>query len=328
MSRRWRASLAVAAGLALLCGGCAASGETSGEGHTPAAGVSASACPATVQLSASQPVRVGAGVGPLVVSGTTVYAARPGAGTVTRLAGGGRTVVRIGGRPVSLAVGFEKLWIALRDAGKVVGLALGPLTQVAHGSLPVPVTVTTGPDGVWALSLDEEAAWQLSTATGAVGTPIDSPVAAPDNMVVVGHELWILGAAQAGFSPVNTQLFRFTRIGFNLSDRSVAGLSTYGGVLWLAEPAKRDLVRVVSANLATTELRAPAGMAPVATAAGPCGVWIADGAGKLALVDARTGELRAPVLHIGRSVAALAASGTSVWASDPIDGTIVQVSAH
>jgi hypothetical protein len=57
-------------------------------------------------------------------------------------------------------------------------------------------------------------------------------------------------------------------------------------------------------------------------------VWVASATGVLAFVNPRTGAPLASPLRVGRSVASLVASGFGVWVSDPVDGTVVHVSAQ
>jgi hypothetical protein len=293
-----------------------------------AAASPAPACPKAVRLSAGRPIDAGRGVGPLTVDGDTVWAARPAAGTVMKLNGATPAVAHLGGTPLSLALGAGKLWVALRDAGRIVGLDPDTLATRASANLLTPVSVAVGRDGVWALSLDEAAAWRLIPSTGQPYAEVDSPVSAPTSMVMTGDELWIMGAANGGVSPVNAAEARVTRVGFDLTGRSVAGLSTFGPTVWLGEPGRHDLIRVILSNVAVTELPAPGGMAPIATAAAACGVWVADASGTLAYIDTDTGRSLAAPLHVGRSVASLVASGSSVWVSDPVDGHVVKVTAQ
>lgn len=318
--------------LALAATGCGTARVVTRTAPGPGAAAAAfpgAQCPKSVRLSATPPVSVGSGVGPLAVDGDTVYAGRPAADSVVRVSGGTPTAAHLRGAPVSLAVGYGRLWVALRDAGRVVGLDPETLAATkAHTTMLTPVSVAAGPGGVWALSLDEAAVWRLSPVTGGVESEVDSPVSAPTSMVMTGQELWIMGAANGGVSPVNAAVARVTRVGFDLTGRSVAGLSTYGPTMWLSEPGRHDLVRVVLSDIAVTELPAPGGMSPIATAAAACGVWVADASGTVAYISTDTGMPLAAPLRVGRSVASLAASGSSVWVSDPVDGRLIRISAE
>lgn len=334
MRRPLRSTSATAAmAIALAATGCGTARVVTHAAPPPpraaAAAPPGAQCPTSVRLTAGPRVSVGPGVGPLAVHGDTVYAARPAADSVIRVSGATPTAAHLRGAPVSLAVGYGRLWVALRDAGRVVGLDPETLAATkAHTAMLTPVSVAAGPGGVWALSLDEVAVWRLSPVTGGVQAEVDAPVSAPTSMVMTGQELWIMGAANGGVSPVNTAVARVTRVGFDLTGRSVAGLSTYGPTMWLGEPGRHDLLRVVLSNIAVTELPAPDGMAPIATAAAACGVWVADASGTLAYISTDTGRPLAAPLHVGRAVASLAASGSSVWVSDPADGRLVRVTAQ
>ena len=291
-----------------------------------AARAAAPVCGRRVRLVITETERVGSGVGALVAQGQTVYAARAAAGTVTRVTGSARQVAHLGGTPVSLTLGFGKVWVALRDANEVVGLDAQSLVRRTAAGVETPVDLSRGADSIWALSLDEDALWQLSPSTGG-GTELDAPVAGPMAMVRSGPELWVLGASEGGLSPVNAVVGRIIRVGFNIP-AGVSGLSSSGGTLWLAEPAQRVLLRVSVADIGVSAVPAPGSMAPIATAATACGVWVADATGRVAFIDPSTGQSLAAPIRVGRSVARLAVTGGGVWASDPLDGTVVRVSAQ
>jgi hypothetical protein len=272
-------------------------------------------------------VRVGPGAGALAMDNSDVWVARSRAGTVTRVTATGRTALRVGDTPVGLAAGFGRVWIALRDADRVVSVDARTLALRSATTVGLPVSVVTGPSGVWALSLDAGALYLVDPTSGVAGAPVYAPVEGPSDMVAVGDELWLLGANDQGLSPVNARLHRVLRSGFRLSGRSLSGLSSSDGVLWVAEPGRHAVVRVEAADVAARELTAPGGMRPATTAVGACGVWVADSSGLLALLDPKTGAVISPPRRIGRSVAALAPSGTGVWVSDPVGGAIVSVQA-
>ena len=268
---------------------------------------------------------IGLGVGPLAVEGSTVWVARPQAGDLTRVTAAGRSVARVGGTPISLAIGFGRLWVAQRDADRIVSIDMRTLEQTTAAGVPVPVSVVAGSLGVWALSLDSGSLYQLDPVSGAASVPFDSPVADPIDMVMVGEELWLLGASEHDLSPFNAKLGRIVRAGFNRPGQPLSGLSAAGATIWLAEPAGRSLLRVDAGTVSLQRLPAPDDIRPTATAPGACGLWVADATGDLALVDPQTATPLAPLIHVGASVAALAASGTGVWATDPLDGALVRV---
>ncbi len=285
-------------------------------------------CPAVVRLSASKPVRVGQGAGALTAAGNAVWVARASAGTVTRVTDGGQRVVYLGGAPVSLAAGFGRLWVALRDSGRITTIDMRTLAPGPFVGLSVPVAVVTGPGTVWALSLDTGALYPIDPSDDAPGSPLYAPVSDPTGIVIAGDDAWVLGGANGGLAPLNIRLGQILRSGFTVPGRSLGGLSEFGRTLWLGEPARRELLRVDAPTVAVRELPAPDGLHPSATAAGPCGVWVADSSGTVVLIDPATGRSLGPPLRIGRSIADLVRSGTGVWASDPTDGTLVYVAAR
>jgi DNA-binding beta-propeller fold protein YncE len=308
------------------CGGTAATGGPARVGASRSASPGArQGCSARMRLTATEFQSIGRGAGPLAVDGTAVWVARPRAGTLTRVTTAGRTVIHVGAAPISLAVGFGKLWVAERDANQVVLIDTRTLSQTVGASLSVPVSVVVGPVGVWALSLDAGALYQLDPVSGGAASPIDSPVLNPSAMVTAGEDLWVLGSGDHGLSPVNGKLSRIVRAGFDQPGQALSGLSAAGTNIWLGEPGRRSLLRVDARTVAVQELPAPDDIQPTSTATGVCGVWVADASGNLAIADLHTAAPLGPSIHVGRSIAALAPSGTGVWVSDPIDGTLVRV---
>ncbi len=280
-----------------------------------------------MNLRAQAPVRVGKGAGALLVDGGAVWVARAQAGTVTRIAAGARSVVDLGGAPVSLAAGFGQVWVALRDGDRVAALDPTTLKRGLATPMQTPVSVVAGPTEMWALSLDDAAVYPVGPTPGVLGSPVYSPVQAPSEMVLLGSDMWVLGGT-GGLSPVNVSLGRIVQSGISLPGRSLAGLSGSDGALWLGEPGRGDLIRLDRGTVSARELSAPDGLRPSSTAAGRCGVWVAEDSGRVALIDPNTGAPIGPAVRIGRSIAALAPSGTGVWASDPVDGTIVYIVAR
>jgi hypothetical protein len=308
------------------CGGTAATGgpPRASAAASPSA-IGSSGCPRRVRLAVQTRQAIGPGAGPLTVSGATAWVARPQAGDIVRVTAAGSRAIHVGGAPISLATGFGKVWVAERDANRVISLDGLTLKQDTASSLPVPVSVVTGPLGVWALSIDTASLYQLDPASGTSSRPFDSPVANPSDMVMVGEELWVLGAGEQGLSPFNGKLERIIRAGFALPGRSLSGLSAADGTIWLGETAGRSLLAVAAGTVAVRRLPAPDGIQPIATATGACGLWVADSSGDVAIVNPQTAAPLGPSIHVGRSIADIATSGTGAWATDPLDGTLVHV---
>ena len=280
------------------------------------------------RVTLQQSVHVGRGVGPLAVGNGVLWAAREQAGTITRVTASERRVLRVGSTPVSLALGLGKLWAALRDADEVAYVDTRTLSVKRIGGVPVPVSVIAGRERAWVLSLDSQALYQLSPEGWILGEPIYAPVGDPIDMVAAADEVWMLGAREGGLSPVNARLKRVVRAGFDLPGRVLSGLSAAGHTIWVAEPTRRALLRLDATSTTVTELSMPNGIQPWLTAVGKCGVWVASRIGALELVDPQTGMALAPPIRVGRSIAALVASGVGVWISDSLDGTVTYVTAR
>ena len=175
------------------------------------------------------------------------------------------------------------------------------------------MSVVAGTAEMWALSVDDAAVYPVGPTPGVLGSPVYSPVTGPSEMVLVGADMWVLGG-KGGLSPVNVALGRIVQTGVSLPGRSLGGLSGSGGALWLGEPGRAELVRLDVNNVSAREFAAPDGLRPSSTAVGRCGVWVAEGSGKLALINPATDVAIGPAIKVGRSIASLAPSGTGVWA--------------
>jgi hypothetical protein len=268
---------------------------------------------------------VGVGAGPLALEGATVFVANPRTGVLVRIGPAGRRVLTLGGSPVSLSSAPGRLWVAERDSGQVVSLDSTTLRQVTVSAIPVPVSVMAGPLGVWTISLDAASLYSLDPASGAAVALYDAPVRSPVDMVAVGQEIWVLGAGEGGLSPFNAGLGRVVRSGFDLPGQSVSGLAASADTIWLGQTGEHSLVRVEAASVAVSRLPLAGGIEPIALSLGPCGLWVAGAAGELALVDPRTGAPLAVPIRLGAATAAVAASGTGAWVTDPADGTLLHV---
>jgi hypothetical protein len=317
----------LAALAAVGCAGSPAGMRASARVGAPGSGP-ATACPARVGLSVARSVSVGPGAAVLAFNADTLWVARTHAGTVTRVSGSNRRVVHVGGSPVSLAFGSGKLWVALRDADRIVAIDTRTLSQGPSASVPVPVSVLGGALGVWGLSLDAGALYPIDTASGGVGSPVYAPVKDPADMAAAEDELWVLGAAEGGLSPVNGRLGRIVRAGFDLPGRTLSGLSSSGRTVWIGEPGRRMLLRLDARSIQVSEFHAPHGMRPTSTAVGQCGVWAAGESGSLTIVDPRTGVALASPIKVASSTVALAPAGAGVWVSDPIAGVVRYVQAR
>lgn len=322
---RW---ILVVVGAALLLVGCGI--KVSGSATTTRRTLiqTSAQCQSKVTLVVRSRWQLGRGIGPVVVEGDSAWVSMPTTGVVVRLAGAARTTLHLGGTPISLALQPGRLWVALRDADKVVSIDTSTLRQLTTSVISVPVSVITGPLGVWALSLDTAALYQIDAQNGIISVPADSPTANPTEMVLSGEELWVLGAGEQGLAPFNTKLGRIVRAGFDLPDQSMSGLSASSQAIWTGEPRSHAVIRVDARSGAVHQFPAPADMRPTATAISECGLWVAGPAGDVDLLNPQSGAPLAAPLHVGSAVAAVASSGSEAWVTDPLDGDLLRIEAR
>jgi hypothetical protein len=317
--------------IATFVSGCGGAGGTKLQGSQPARGARAGRadCPARARLVVTTRTEISRGVGPVTVGDGAVWVANASAGEVARVRAGSVSRVRLGGAPISLAFAFGKLWVAQRDANRVITIDPQSLRTLSAAGVPVPVSVVAGSLGAWALSLDAGALYELYPGSGKFVNRTYAPVADPVDMLAAGGELWILGAGEHGLSPFNAILGRVVRAGIVRPGVALGGLSSAANTLWVSEPAGHSLLRVDTRTVAVRQLPAPRGIAPATTAVGRCGVWVADAAGRLELVDPETARPITPPLRVGAAIAALAPAqpggsgqARAVWVTDPLDGTL------
>lgn len=320
--------IVVVIGAALLLVDCGASGDGSAARTHTALIDSKAQCPSNVKFVVLSRWHLGRGIGPVVVEGGSVWVSMPRAGVVVRLTGAVRTTLHLGGTPISLALQPGRLWVALRDADKVVSIDTSTLRQRTASSLSVPVSVIAGPFGVWALSLDAAALYQIDAQTGIISVPADSPTANPVEMTLSGEELWVLGAGEQGLAPFNAKLGRIVRVGFDLPGQSMSGLSASSQAIWVGEPKAHSVIRVDARSGAVHQFSAPANMRPTVTAIGECGLWVAGPTGDIDLLDPQSGASLAAPLHVGSAIAAVASSGSEAWVTDPVDGDLLRIEAR
>jgi len=320
--KRFRSKPWVISALVVVLAGC---GHVSTASRSISNGRSVSSCPRHVSLVPFTTRKLQRGVGAIVTEGGRIFVANPVAGTVTRINGSSSVAVRLAPGPMSLATYDGRLWVAERDANEVISLSTQNLHRLTTSRLPVPVGVVAGPFGVWALSMDTAALYQINPATGMNFAPRDSPASGPTEMAAAGEELWVLGAGEQGLSPFNAKLGRIVRAGYRLAGESMGGLSANNTGVWLGEPRALSILHVNLGATRIEEISAPGRMAVTSTAVGQCGVWVASSAGKLGLVASGSGASLTSPIRVSSTIAAIATSERDAWVTDPLSGTITRV---
>lgn len=183
-----------------------------------------------------------------------------------------------------------------------------------------------------------------STAT-TVTDPIPAPTAEVTSVVPVGDfpvevglgagSVWVTNAGDstvARIDPATDEVVATVPVGSNPD-----GLAVSPDAVWTAN---RDDGTVSRIEVGTNEVTAtiPVGEQPSQVAVGDGGVWVAnDREGSLTHIDPATDEVVAtvfvnergepPLPGPGRQPTDVTTVGTSVWAANPLDGTVVEVDA-
>jgi hypothetical protein len=325
MSRRWQVLAAVAA---LLIAGC---GEREVRSSAAPVVSAAPACPAAAPLRVDARVRVGPGVGPVAVAGDTLWTARPAAGVLIPVRAGARPragrPVRIGGAPVSLAAGFGGVFVADRDRDRILRVDAAGHAIVRWATVQAPIKIGVAGEELFAVSLDDGALYRLQGRTPGAGPDVPIPARAPVDAVYEAGDTWVLGGADGGLAPFSVRQNRFSRTGVKLPVRVVGAIAAGQGAVWAALPNARSVARIESPRASLSVLPASRGFRPTAIAVDDCTVWVGDARGRVQRIDPRTAHPLDRPVRIGRSLAALVSDRGGVWASDPVDGTVVRVAA-
>jgi hypothetical protein len=318
---------------ALLLGGCGgASGGGAPSGGSASSATTATGCPHATAPRVVARVRAGGGVGPLAIDGTTLWTARPAAGTLldVRLGGSrpraGRSL-HVGGAPVSLAAQSGSLYVADRDRGRVLRIDVATRRVVRRAAIETAVKVVVAGAQVVAISLDDGDVTTLRRLTFVAPAPVSIPAVAPIDAAYEAGQLWILGAADHGLTPFDVGHDGFIRPGVRLPTRVVGAVAAGQGAVWVALPTAHGVARVDATTRAVGVLRAAPGFRPTAVAVDDCAVWAGDAGGRVQRLDPASGRPIGPPVRIGASLAALVADRGGVWASDPRDGTVVRVAS-
>jgi streptogramin lyase len=322
--------------LLVVCGAVAAALLPAGCGDdgvrgAPTSRAGAADCPPLAPLRIDARVRVGRGVGPLAIADGRLWAARPAAGVLASVRIGARPragqPIRVGA-PVSIAAAFGGVWVADRDGGRILRVdpATGAVARWADVEAPVKIVVAGA--GLFAISLDDGALYAINPRGPGKGLEIGIPTRGPVDAVQQGGDLWVLGGADSGLSPLELRTSVFRRAGVRLPTRVVGTIAAGQGAVWAALPTARAVARVDPVFLSLGAVYASRGFRPTVVAVDSCTVWLGDADGRVTRIDARRARPVGRPLRIGRSLAALVVDRGGVWASDPRAGTVVRVAAR
>jgi YVTN family beta-propeller protein len=242
-----------------------------------------------------QTIPVGTDPAAVTVTGSDVWVANSGDGTVSRINAAADKVVQtitVGNIPDAIASGPSGIWVA--NAGDATVDRIDPVTgDVTMRDIPVgglPDGIAVGPDAVWVANGEDGTVTRIDPATGQPGGPV-SVGSGPEGIAVTADAVWVA----------------------NSLDLTVSRL----------DPATGKVTYIV-----------PVGDGPAAIAAAADGVWVSDEFdATLRRIDPHTNHV-SRVIPVGSTPQGIAAAGSGVWvatrpfaAASHRGGTLTEVSS-
>jgi DNA-binding SARP family transcriptional activator len=233
--------------------------------------------------------------------------------------------VRVGRRPVALAIGHGSLWVANADDGTVSRIDRDRhelIRTIGIGAPAVDLAVTT--HAVWVANGSDGTVSRIDPSADVVVETIDlrgssdlvwNPTYAVD---AVDDSVWIAVGPHhvVRIDPATNEPSATIDVG-----HVPVGLALGKEALWAVTTAERALRIEPHTNTATAEV--PIGY-PVAVTAGNQAVWVSDTRGQVWRINPDTGSVT-QTTPVGRGLVGLCATDEAVYAADNADGTLVQI---
>jgi len=273
---------------------------------------------------AAPAARAEAGRAPPASSPTRRWFALPAAGLAILLVAAAILIVVLtgdDGSPQPLTDDSHAVAVIDPDSGRVSRAA-------SVGTNPGPLAFDPKSRSLWVGNLDDRSVTRVDVRTIKAGRTIAVPER-PEDLAAGDGGVWVAGA------PRTKPFVTARRIDARFDTRSEpvrvqslpegsASLSLAGGSLWLAPSAGR-LTPLDPVTGKTAGARLDAGPTPVAIAAEPGAVWVADaaGAGSVSRIDARTGIAKSTPL--AGEPAGIALSRGAVWVTLALEDAVARI---
>jgi streptogramin lyase len=270
-----------------------------------------------------QPIRVGAGGGPVAVGGDSVWVADTRADQIVRIDPTGAvapTQIPVGSDPVSMVASDEQNRIYVATSAKILGIDMDSNAAGATRLLPgIPTSLSFGNGSVWIsalssvgpsrgllLQLDPVSLLQTQTTLGEPGT-----------VAVGAGSVWIMESRGGGpgapgpalltrFDPKTKKPIATTELPQAGVDIEVANGSVWAvdgtGTVYRIDPEKNKVAQTYPTRVKATDM-----------AVGEGAVWVLSRfEAALVRVDLATGKVSAPI-RVGGDPLSIASGGGSVW---------------
>jgi DNA-binding SARP family transcriptional activator len=233
--------------------------------------------------------------------------------------------VRVGRRPVAVAIGHGSVWVANADDGTVSRIDQDRhelIRTIGIGAPAIDLAVAT--DAVWVANGSAGTVSRIDPGADAVVETIDlrgsSELAWNPTYAVDADDdsAWIAAGPHhvVRIDPTTNEPSAIIDVG-----HVPVGVALGQEALWVVTSAERALRIEPHTNSATAEV--PIGD-PVALTAGTQAVWVSDSRGQVWRINPDTATV-SQTTPVGRGLLGLCATDGAVFAANNADGTVVQI---
>jgi len=236
--------------------------------------------------------------------------------------------VRVGRRPVAVAIGHGSVWVANTDDGTVSRIDPDRREVIRTIGIGAPaIDLAVAADAVWVANGSDGTISRIDPSADAVVETIDlrgsSELAWNPTYAVDADDdsVWVAAGTHHVFriDPATNEPFAIIDVGY-----VPIGVALGEEALWVATTAERAVRIEPHTNTATIEV--PIGY-PVALTAGKQAVWVSDSRGQVWRINPDTGTVT-QTTPVGRGLVGLCATDRAVFAANNVDGTVVQIDAQ
>jgi DNA-binding beta-propeller fold protein YncE len=236
--------------------------------------------------------------------------------------------VRVGRRPVAVAIGLGSVWVANADDGTVSRIDPERHELIRTIGIGAPaIDLAVAADAVWVANGSDGTVSRIDPGADAVVETIDlrgssELVWNPAYAVDADEEsVWIAAGPRhvLRVDPTTNEPSAVIDVG-----HVPVGLALGEEGLWVVTTAERALRIEPRTNTATAEV--PVGE-PVAVTAGEQAIWAADVRGQIWRINPDTATV-SQTTPVGRGLVGLCAADGMVFAANNADGTVVQIEAR
>jgi DNA-binding SARP family transcriptional activator/outer membrane protein assembly factor BamB len=233
--------------------------------------------------------------------------------------------VRVGRRPVALAIGHGSVWVANSDDGTVSRIDPDRHEVVRTIGIGAPVVdLAVASDAIWVANGSDGTVTRIDPGADAVVETIDlrgsselvwNPTYAAD---ADDDSVWIAAGPRhvLRIDPTTNEPSAIIDVG-----HVPVGVALGDEALWVVTTAERALRIEPHTNTATAEV--PIGY-PVALTAGKQAVWVSDRRGQVWRINPDTGTVT-QTTPVGGGLVGMCATDGVVFAANNTDGTVVQI---